>query len=93
MAVFGPDGAPIGSGGWDVDEYGNLVPKGTTLNSNPTATATPGSPGGPQLSTPQGGPVATRPITTPNSSTGQPAVQSPSASSFQPPATQTSLVC
>ena len=65
------------------------MPKGTTLNSNPTATATPGSPGGPQLSTPQGGPVATRPITTPNSSTGQPAVQAPSASRFQPPATQT----
>ena len=84
MAVFGPDDAPIGSGGWDVDQFGNLVPKGTTLNSNPTATATPGSPGGPQLSTPQGGQVAVRPITTPDSSTGRPLSQAPSASSYEP---------
>ena len=84
-----------GSDGYDIDEYGNMVPKGTApgvrINSvpDPTLTATPGSPGGPQLSTPQGGPVATRPITTPLSSSGQPAVRDPSASSFQPPATQT----
>ena len=34
-----------GSDGYDIDEYGNMVPRGTTLNSNPTATATatPGS--------------------------------------------------
>ena len=52
-------------------------------------TAPPGSPGGPQISTPQGGQVAVRPINTPNSSTGEPAVRSPSASRFQPPAVQT----
>ena len=78
-----------GSDGYDIDEYGNMVPRGTTLNSNPTMTATPGSPGGPQISTPQGGQVAVRPINTPNSSTGEPAVRSPSASRFQPPAVQT----
>ena len=79
-----------GSDGYDIDEYGNMVPRGTTLNSNPTMTAEPpGSPGGPQLSTPQGGQVAVRPITTPNSSTGEPAVRSPSASTYQSPAVQT----
>ena len=84
-----------GSDGYDIDEYGNMVPKGTApgvrINSvpDPTLTATPGSPGGPQISTPQGGQVAVRPINTPNSSTGEPAVRSPSASRFQPPAVQT----
>ena len=33
-----------GADGYDIDEYGNMVPKGTTLNSNPTLTAPPGSP-------------------------------------------------
>ena len=79
MAVFGPDDQPIGQGGWDVDEQGNLVPRGTApgtrINSNPTATATPGSPGGPQLSTPQGGQL----INTPDSSRGTPFRVAPSA--------------
>ena len=86
-----------GSDGYDIDEQGNMVPRGTApgmrINSvpNPTMTATPGSPGGPSISISQGGPIAVRDntINTPNSSTGQPAVQDPSASRFQPPATQT----
>ena len=61
-----------GSGGYDIDEYGNMVPRGTTLNSNPTATATatPGSGNWTNIS--QGGPVAVRDntINTPDSSTG-----------------------
>ena len=73
-----------GSGGYDIDEYGNMVPRGTTLNSNPTMTATPGSPGGPEISTPQGGQVSTRVINTPDSSRGTPFRYSPSALSPTP---------
>ena len=45
-----------GSDGYDIDEQGNMVPRGTTLNSNPTATATatPGSGNWTNIS--QGGP-------------------------------------
>ena len=54
-----------------------MVPRGTTLNSNPTATATatPGSGNWTNIS--QGGPVAVRDntINTPDSSRGTPAVQ------------------
>jgi hypothetical protein len=67
------------------DEFGQeIIPPGTRINGVPTATAppTPGSGNWTTLS--QGGPIAIR---TPNSSTGQPAVQAPSASQFQPPAT------
>ena len=67
MAVYGPDDIPIGSGGWDIDSEGNLVPKGTTLNTPP-----------PEFATPQGGQL----INTPNSSTGAPFRQAPGASSF-----------
>ena len=64
----------------------------TGWNARPTNMAEPPVDPGPAFRTNTvhaGGPVATRPITTPNSSTGQPAVQSPSASTYQPPATQT----
>jgi hypothetical protein len=70
MAVYGPD--DFGFSGWDTDEAGNLVPKGTTLNTPP-----------PEFATPQGGPL----INTPNSSTGQPFRTDPSASGFRPPVT------
>jgi hypothetical protein len=69
------------------DEFGQeIIPPGTRLNGvpQPTAEPTPGSGNWTTLS--QGGPIAIR---TPNSSTGQPAVQAPSASQFQPPTTQT----
>ena len=64
----------------------------TGWNARPTNMAEPPVDPGPAFRTNTvhaGGPVATRPITTPNSSTGAPAVQSPSASTYQPPATQT----
>ena len=64
----------------------------TGWNARPTNMAEPPVDPGPAFRTNTvhaGGPVATRPITTPNSSTGAPAVQSPSASTYQSPATQT----
>ena len=71
MAVYGPNDSPYGTGGWDFDQDGNLIPKPqpgtTTLNTPP-----------PEFATPQGGAL----INTPNSSTGQPFRQAPSASSF-----------
>jgi hypothetical protein len=69
------------------DEFGQeIIPPGTRINGVPTATAAPTPGSGDWTTISKGGPIAIR---TPNSSTGQPAVQSPSASQFQPPATQT----
>jgi hypothetical protein len=69
------------------DEFGQeIIPPGTRINGVPTATAAPTPGSGDWTTLSRGGPVAIR---TPNSSTGQPAFQAPSASQFQPPATQT----
>ena len=86
--MAGSDNYIQGSDGQWYDPYDPNVPPGVSLNTSgpnwrSTVTAAPGSPGGPQLSTPQGGQL----ITTPNSSTGQPIRQAPSAS--QSPAVQT----
>jgi len=69
------------------DEFGQeIIPPGTRINGVPTATAAPTPGSGDWTTLSRGGPIAIR---TPNSSTGAPAVQAPSASQFQPPATQT----
>jgi hypothetical protein len=69
------------------DEFGQeIFPPGTRINSVPTATAAPTPGSGDWTTISRGGPIAIR---TPNSSTGAPAVQAPSASQYQPPATQT----
>ena len=111
MTVWGPGDTPgyddaIGSGGWDIDAEGNLVPKGNTLNTPPPGlerdpsynpdratgwNARPTTYAEPPINPGDafqfnkvhaGGPLATRTINTPNSSTGAPFRQYPGASSF-----------